>query len=197
MTLKIAISTILIMSFLGAVPVHAGVMLTLDPGTTDLSSLTVGDTFDISVQLSGLDKGMELLSLGGGIVFPTANFGSSFNSAAGLIVTDPSDLILQELPGLMDSQFFASATNIYFDGEFFRFQLTALAQGNGFIRFDPASLSAEDNQGNLLFDSDIATSELQFSIQAAPNAVPELGGLTTWSLLVLNIPFLRTRRSKR
>lgn len=109
-------------------------------------------------------------------------------------MTDPSDLFLQELPGLMDSQFFASAGNINFDGEFFRFQLTALAPGSGAIRFDPASLFAEDNFGNLLFDSDIATNELQFSIQAASNVVPELDGITSWTILALCLTMLRRKR---
>jgi hypothetical protein len=167
-----------------ASPAMGAVTLTLDPGATDLSNLVVGETITIGVNLSGLD-GLELTTLGGAIEFPAGSFGTPFNSVAGATVPDPSDLILTELPGQMDSQFFAFAGgNIASEGEFFSFQIKALAAGSGTIAFNPLSRFAEDQQLNAIFDID--TNSLNFTIRAAQSdPVPEPASLLTWLLVGL------------
>jgi hypothetical protein len=192
---------LLINGLLMASSVEGAIMLTLNPGTSNLTNLTVGDTVTVTVDLSAL-SGMQLASLGGGITFPAANFGTPQNSVAGSIIPDPSDVILQQLPGLMDSQFFAFAGgNIVSEGAFFSFQLTALAAGSGTIAFDPLSLFAEDDQLNPIFD--IVTNDLQFTIWSAnPSIVPEPASLVVWSLccIALTIALFRQKgccRKKR
>ncbi len=173
----------------------SAITMTLSATPSDLSSLTVGDSFQIDVLLGDLN-GESLASLGGAILFPSAQLGVPGGEVAGVIVPDASDLFLTPLPGMMDAMFFAFAGgNITDEGVFYSFTLTAQAAGSGVIQFDLPSLFAEDEQLNPIFD--IGTNELSFTIGESTGgaAVPEpaTAGLGLMGLMGLVIRRRQTR----
>lgn len=159
---------------------QAGVILTMTPSPGDLSNLSIGDSVDITVALSGLGS-LELSALGGTIEFPAVIFTIPTSSVAGSIVPVASDLTLTPMTGALDGQFFAiTGGNIVAEGDFFRFKLKAIAAGSGVIQFDPLSLFYQDGAGAPFFD--VQTNELAFNVQG--NVVPEPGAALVWLLLI-------------
>ena len=174
----------LLLAALAVQQAQGALTLTMTPSPADLSNLSVGQSVDITVSLSGLG-GLELSSLGGTIVFPAAVFGTPTSSAAGGIVPDPADLTfdpLGPLAGTIDGQFAAvSGGNIVSEGVFFSFQIQANAIGSGVISFDPLTLFYQDAAGAPFFD--IATNELAFTVRENADVVPEPATALLWLLL--------------
>ncbi|MEX2214854.1 MAG: PEP-CTERM sorting domain-containing protein [Phycisphaeraceae bacterium] len=179
-----------------AIGQHASaITMTMSATPADLSALTVGDSFQIDVLLGDLG-GDEVASLGGSIMFPSAQLGTPTGEVAGVIVPDASDLILTPLAGLMDGQFFAfTGGNITAEGIFYSFTLTAQAPGSGVIEFDAQSLFAELVQQGEIFD--ISTNALTFTVQERTGgaAVPEpaTAGLGLMGLMGLALRRRQTR----
>ncbi|MCS7468223.1 hypothetical protein NZK35_16345 [Stieleria sp. ICT_E10.1] len=173
----------------------AGVMLDMDAGSTDLSHLTVGDSFTVEVSLSGLTG--ELAALAGSIQYTPLLTADELSLTPGAIVPDPSDLLLAVDPVLndVDAEFFQfSGPNISADGQFFSFQLTATSVGTGSIEFAPFSLFYLDQ--DYVLGLDIATNALDFTVTSgASGAVPEPTSFAIFSMLPL-LAFGSRRRRK-
>ncbi len=190
MTRPHVMAAILATCFFTAAPANA-VTLSLDPGSTDLNDLQVGDAVTINVVVSNL-QGSQLASLGGSVEYPDRHFDSTQAISAGSVVPDPLDLIPFEDPGFMDGQFFARGGNIATEGTFFSFELTAKATGSGTIGFVPFSPFAEDEALTPIFD--IPTNELAYTIRPL-QIVPEPASLSLWLPLMASA-CLRRRRAQ-
>ena len=150
---------------------HAGVMLDMNAGGTDLTALEVGDSFTVTVDLSGLTG--ELASLGGTIDVTSLLTVDPTSLTAEAIVPDPTDLVFGVFANEVDAQFLASSgPNITSNGEFYSFELTASAVGSGTIAYVPFTVFAEDENFTPIFD--ITTNTLDFTVSAGGNVVPDL-----------------------
>jgi len=126
-------------------------MLTLNLSSlTDLSAVTVGDTFRVDVSLRGLEAGEALVTLTGGTAFSSA-LGTPLGASAGSIVpnppADPLDFQTIVRPGQADANFLTFSTNaseqITDNGVFYHFDVEALAPGSGSLSLRPLALAAE------------------------------------------------------
>jgi hypothetical protein len=160
---------------------HAGLMLDMDAGATDLTALEVGDTFTVNVNLNGLTG--ELSSLGGTIDVTSLLSVDGLSLTPGVIVPVSTDLILSVFPGEVDAQFFAiDGPNITTNGVFFSFELTASAVGTGTIAFVPFTPFADDENFSPIFD--IETNSIDFSVSSGGNVVPEPASFGCFALLL-------------
>ena len=210
------LACLLLFSAFGQLPARAGVLTLRLTSPTDLSSLTVGETFTVDVNLEGLSSGSSLSTLASTLLFSQPNFGQPAlgNAVApGPIVIDPLfDFFGGAFPPfgaveLVDGQFFSGdiANNIASDGRFFSFTLEATAAGSGTIEFDPLSVSAVEDQGNFYVDPNdpfadpdfvIQTNSLAFDVSPGGAVVPEpasIIGFTCLSSIVVGAAFRRRR----
>ena len=195
---------------------QAGVLtLTMIP-SNDLSSLTVGQTFSVDVELGGLDGGLTLNDLTSTVLFSQPSFREPLSGDTvelGPIVSDPFDFfsLVTTNPGgavvSIDGQFLSllPSNNISGNGTFFSFTLEATATGSGTVAFDPIVLTARDDLGNLYLDENdffadpdyvIRTNSLDYNVTGASTVVPEPASIACFGLLAA-IGILSARRDKR
>ena len=171
----------------GSSLVHGGLMLGLDSGTTDLTTLAVGDSFTIDVSLSGLgDPGepSQLSDLVGTVVIPSEFSVDPASLAGGIAPLGiiPGDFFfLDIIGGNVDGQFLALFDNISANGLFYSFELTAIAAGTGSIGFDPFSPTALDEN---FFPVTVGENSLPYSVSAGnSNVVPEPSTLVCFAAM--------------
>ena len=164
---------------------YGGVMLTLqEQGAVDLLNLSVGQSFNIDVVLSGLQPGEELNYLAGTVLFESSLLGSASNIAAGAIVPDLDGFIGFGTNGLADANydvtFTLSGLTIVTNGVLYSFSVTAQQAGAGLIGIDIPSLAARDALDQFVaIDGGI---DLHYSINSGPTVVPEPA---TWIVFCL------------
>lgn len=151
---------------------HAGPLLSLSTDAPDLSSLALGQSFDVQVLLSGLNPGDTLDFLAATVVFDASVLGTP-TLAIGPIVPDLTGYIQSALPGLADASyddlFAASGSPIAANGLFYSFGVTVQGSGQGTIAFDFVDSSGSDASGAPL-PTVIAGNTLSFS---TVSGVPE------------------------
>lgn len=210
------LASLLFITAFGQFPARAGVLTLRMTSSTDLSSLTVSDTFTVDVNLEGLSSGLTLSDLASTVLLSQPSFGqpASGNAvAAGPIVVDPLfDFFGDAFPpsgavDFVDGQFLSLDVNNYIasDGRFFSFTLEATAAGSGTIEFDPITLFALDDQGNAYLDQNdpladpayvIQTNMLKFDVSPSSAVVPEPVSITVFAflgLIVVGAAFRQTR----
>jgi len=115
----------------------------------DLSSIQVGETVTIEVDLSGLDEaaGEQLVSLTASVLFPNSLLGTPTAIVAGSIVPNPGDLLVFPDPGQADAFFVTFSANqidhITSNGQFFTFDVVAQTIGADAFSFEVLSLQAD------------------------------------------------------
>jgi hypothetical protein len=170
--------------FFVAQSAQAGTILSLSTDAPDLTSLAVGQSFNVQVSLSGLNTGDTLDFLAATVVFDAAVLGTP-TLAIGPIVPDPTGYIQSALPGLADASyddlFAASGSPIAANGLFYSFSVTVQGPGQGTIAFDFVDSSGSDASGAPL-PTVTAGDPLTF---ATVSAVPEP---SAWLLLGIGLP---------
>ena len=214
--MKALLACLLLFCAVGQLSARAGVLTLRLTSAADLSSLTVGETFTMDVNLEGLSGESSLSTLASTLLFSHPSFGPPASGNAvtpGPIVIDPlADFFGDAFPPfgaveLVDGQFFSGdvANNIASDGRFFSFTLQATSAGSGTIEFDPLSLSAFDDQSNFYVDPNdpfadpefvIQTNSLTFDVSPGSAVVPEpasIIGFACLSSIVAGAAFRRRR----
>lgn len=141
---------------------------------TDTSSLTVGQTISVSVEMTGLNPGDELDLLAATVVFDAGLF-SSPTIAAGSIIPDIDGFLGLEDPGLADGSFdsFFTASGvdtITGNGVFYSFEVTALKEGSGTIDLDFSDALGTTGSGSSIDGIGIGVSSLSVNIVPEPTA---------------------------
>jgi len=153
---------------------EAGLILTLTHNAPDLNNLTVGQTVQFDVSLSGLgDLGnpAELSNLNVDVAFSALLFGTPTLVSEGPIVPDPVDTFtaVSNAGGagaIFDNIFLTPpAVTINSNGVFFSFQVVAQANGSGIVSMDPPASGFDENNDPITIDS---TSSLAYRIIATP-----------------------------
>ena len=106
-------------------------------GVSGLNSLSVGQTFPVDVELSGLSAGQTLDSLSVELLFDETLLGAS-DVAPGAIVPNSADFFGSTAPGRVDGAFFTfpfGGAPISAEGVFFSFDALVLGAGSGAIGF--------------------------------------------------------------
>jgi hypothetical protein len=176
--------------FVIAAPAKALMLSVSSPD--DTSNLSVGQTFTVDVNLSGLAPGQQLDYLNGSALFTNSVLLSSPVSVTpGSIVPNPlstpSDFTTNTLPGEADATFnTASASPAYQisnDGVFFAFQLTALHKGAGSIYINSQTVAAgQASDGNVSTATSITVptlvcDNLSFNVTSVPEPRGFIAGL--------------------
>jgi hypothetical protein len=154
---------------------HADLLLSLSADAPDLNSLTLGQSFNVQVSLSGLNTGDTLDFLAATVTFDGTRLGTP-SITAGPIVPDPTGYIQSALSGLADASydalFASSGSPITDNGLFYSFSVVVQGLGQGTIAFDFVDSSGSDASGAPL-PTVTAGGTLSFS---TVSAVPEPSG---------------------
>jgi hypothetical protein len=150
-------------------------VLALSSDAPDRNNLTLGQTFNVQVSLSGLNSGDTLDFLAAMVGFDAATLGTP-TITVGPIVPDLTGYAQSGLPGLADASydalFAASGSSIAANGLFYSFRVTVQGSGQGTIAFDFVDSSGTDAGGAPL-PAVTAGGPLSFATAAA---VPEPSG---------------------
>ncbi len=164
------------MFFLGASIAAAGPLLTLS-SSSDLTRLTVGDTFTVDVNLGGLAPGDELQLLSAGIDVSSPIFTQPTSLRAGMLVSTLQDSSLFETSvdaGIVDAILDVPGDNaqdrVKTDGRFFSFDVGVARSGSATIAFDFTDA--------LKFSAADPTRPTDFDIAAGAALAVSAGGAT-------------------
>lgn len=171
-TFLIALATAsLVASFPGST--WAALAMNLSSTPDDLTSVAVGDTVTISVEIAGLVPGDSADFLAATVEFDTSILGTpAFVSAP--LVPDPNNFLPTQAPGLFDG-FFDSAlvtpgAAILTNGPFYTFDVTPVGVGTTDIR-----LTFVDALGNNVNGASINGPALSLTAVPEPSAFALLG----------------------
>jgi hypothetical protein len=183
-----------------ATPSQADLLLTLASNPADLSALSVGQTIEIQVSLSGLGDGgnpTQLSALTADVSFPVGIFGSPLSVTEGGIVPSPA---LSFTPvstsgtagGVFDNIFLpVPGPVIDSTGLFFKFQVTALAAGSGVFSLAPPPGAFDELGGAIVV---ISGSDLPFTVVGG--AIPEPSSVLLFALGVCAVGYQVRRRQQ-
>jgi hypothetical protein len=170
----------------------------------DLTQLTVGDTARIDVNLQGLSTNEFIFILNTGVLFPSSLFqpvpdpNNSSGLTPGTILSPTLGSVSQvarfnELSSLTTGaargnfQDFPNSAAIGQEGLYYSFTLQAIAEGSGFILFDPAATQYFSNQSsppNTLVPLPTGA-PLAFTITAGTAVIPEPSSTAMAGLMTL------------
>lgn len=185
-----------------ATPSQADLLLTLASNPADLSALSVGQTIEIQVSLSGLgDSGnpTQLSSLTADVSFPVGIFGSPLSVTEGGIVPSPTQTFTAvstsgTAGGIFDNIFLPSPGPVIdSNGLFFTFQVTALAAGSGVFSLAPPPGAFDELGGEIVV---ISGSDLPFTVVGGGGGIPEPSSVLLFALGLCGVGYQVRRRQQ-